>query len=470
MRKYFSMLILLILLLPAGTVFAQDDVPSQLIGTAWTLVELNGDVPLYDASLTYQDGSFAGTTGCNNYLVPVTFSGEAIEIEAGPVTLMACPEPQQNDQETAFLIAIQSAATYTLDAARLTFFDAAGEALMVFEPGINPLMRADWVLVSLAGDPVLDGTTITADFQSDGIGGSAGCNMYSAIYILNGSDLSFSPPISTRRACQPESVMDQETRYLAALETVTRFSIVNNQLVLEDEEGDPVLVYDASGNVNLDGTEWTLIDLNGTALLPDTVITLAFEDDSIAGSTGCNRYFGAVSVDTGTIMPGPIATTRMMCEEDVVAQETAYLAVLEAVTSFTINGAQLTLSGEAGQLVFSMGDVAAELSSVMVEVTYRERIALSPDAEITVQLQDISLADAPATVLATETIVAGEGSVPFTFELSYDPATIDERNTYAVRAEIRDNDELIFTTDTIVPVITQGNPNTASITLVSVAD
>jgi uncharacterized lipoprotein YbaY/predicted secreted protein len=97
-------------------------------------------------------------------------------------------------------------------------------------------------------------------------------------------------------------------------------------------------------------------------------------------------------------------------------------------------------------------------ASVSGEVLYRERIALPPSARVIVQLQDVSFADAAATVIAEQTIdPAGKGP-PYAFQLTYDAAKIDSRFTYAVRAQIKDGDTLLFTTTERYAVITQGNP------------
>ena len=67
-------------------------------------------------------------------------------------------------------------------------------------------------------------------------------------------------------------------------------------------------------------------------------------------------------------------------------------------------------------------------------VAYLQRIALPPDAVIDVQLQDVSLQDAPATVITSERYIAEGRQVPFPYELTYDPAAIDPKHTYAVAA------------------------------------
>ncbi|MEE4174481.1 MAG: YbaY family lipoprotein [Xanthomonadales bacterium] len=92
-------------------------------------------------------------------------------------------------------------------------------------------------------------------------------------------------------------------------------------------------------------------------------------------------------------------------------------------------------------------------------VTYRERMALPVNATIDVRLLDISLQDAPARVLAQQTIEAAGQSVPIPFALDYAPGLVQDRLTFAVRAEIRSADgELLWTTDTVHPVLTRGAP------------
>ncbi|MER2536371.1 MAG: YbaY family lipoprotein, partial [Rhizobiaceae bacterium] len=68
----------------------------------------------------------------------------------------------------------------------------------------------------------------------------------------------------------------------------------------------------------------------------------------------------------------------------------------------------------------------AEEKKVSGEASYRERIALPPNAVLTVQLADVSLADAPAGIVAVQTI-SPAGQVPISFELSFDTAAIQPR-------------------------------------------
>jgi putative lipoprotein len=103
---------------------------------------------------------------------------------------------------------------------------------------------------------------------------------------------------------------------------------------------------------------------------------------------------------------------------------------------------------------------ATSQSVITGTVTYRNRVALPPTAVIEVSLQDVSLADAPAKVISTQKIEAGGKQPPFAYELSYDPAQIDPRMTYSVSARITSNSELLFISDTMIPVLTRGAPMT----------
>ena len=77
-------------------------------------------------------------------------------------------------------------------------------------------------------------------------------------------------------------------------------------------------------------------------------------------------------------------------------------------------------------------------------VLYRERMMLRPGAQLTVQLEDVSKADAPATVIA-RVALAPEGAPPYPFILEYDQGQIESRLRYGLRATIRSGDRLLFT-------------------------
>jgi len=98
-------------------------------------------------------------------------------------------------------------------------------------------------------------------------------------------------------------------------------------------------------------------------------------------------------------------------------------------------------------------------SRVTGTITYLQRIALPEDAVITVQIQDTSLADAPATVMGEQVIQTEGKQVPFEFAVPYDPGEIQDNHSYTMSVRITDGTgKLLFINDTAIPVITRDNP------------
>lgn len=89
-------------------------------------------------------------------------------------------------------------------------------------------------------------------------------------------------------------------------------------------------------------------------------------------------------------------------------------------------------------------------------VNYLERIALSPDAVITVDLQDAS--SGTPGIIATLDVPAEGRQVPIPFALPYDVATINPAGTYLLSARISEGGTTTFASQTGVPVLTNGAP------------
>jgi putative lipoprotein len=100
-------------------------------------------------------------------------------------------------------------------------------------------------------------------------------------------------------------------------------------------------------------------------------------------------------------------------------------------------------------------------------VTYRQRLALTPQAEVHVELRDVSLQDVPAAAIARQ-VITTPGQIPIPFSLEYDPTSIQGGRTYAVSARIVDRGQLLFVTDTRVPVLTADAPGPVEIVVVPV--
>jgi putative lipoprotein len=95
---------------------------------------------------------------------------------------------------------------------------------------------------------------------------------------------------------------------------------------------------------------------------------------------------------------------------------------------------------------------------------------LPAGATLSVTLQDVSVADAPAMVLSSQTIELTDQEFPIPFELPYDLGSIVENHTYSVAARVEAGGDLLMISDTMTPVITNGAPTSdVEVVLVSIA-
>lgn len=462
MKHLGTLLTLVVALLLAVVPLASAQEALDLSNTHWTLVSISGQPVHTGSSVTLlfgADGHVGGSAGCNTYGGEYTLTGSTLTVGELVSTLMACEESIMQ-QESAYLAALQSAVSVEQVNGQLVVAYGEGQQL-VFAPALT-LENTGWTLVSINGEPVVSGTAITLGLDGKGgVAGSAGCNSYSGSYTIDGETLTFGPLVTTRMAC-PEAIMQQETAYLSALEGGAAYTIANGRLTLVAANGTELVFAPA---LSLTSGEWTLTSLGGEAALDGAPATLTFGADGTAfGSAGCNTFNLPYTVDGESLTFGSSVLTLMACEESIMTQESALMSALAAATAYRIEGNQFVIVyGEGQELVFE-----AAKPVVTATVTYRERIALPANAEVTVTLEDISRADAPADVLTSQTLVSGGANVPFTFELPYDPAQIDEGALYSVRAQITVDGVLWFTSDTIAPVLTRGAGTDVELVLVRV--
>ena len=152
-----------------------------------------------------------------------------------------------------------------------------------------------------------------------------------------------------------------------------------------------------------------------------------------------------------------------------IALSTAILSTATLSTATSLSPAasftdvdRLSYPDDLGAAI-AMTPLPPTQASVTGTVFYLPRIALPPNSVIEVELQDISRQDAAAIVLGKQTITSNGRQVPFQFEILYDPALVQEGNIYVIRAQIRADGQLLFTSTSGYAVITDGHPNSADV-------
>jgi heat shock protein HslJ len=106
---------------------------------------------------------------------------------------------------------------------------------------LTSLVGSLWLAEDIGGGGVIDNLQTKLQFvATDRVAGHAGCNSFNGAATLSGAALSFGPFATTRMMCAP-AVMDQEGKFIRALESARTARLENDLLILMDESGTPVL-------------------------------------------------------------------------------------------------------------------------------------------------------------------------------------------------------------------------------------
>jgi heat shock protein HslJ/predicted DsbA family dithiol-disulfide isomerase len=125
----------------------------------------------------------------------------------------------------------------------------------------------------------------------------------------------------------------------------------------------------------LAGTEWQMTTLEQTDAVAGSTVTLTFgTDGTVSGSSGCNTYGSKYTLDGSSLTFDTVFSTRRACEDQVaMAQEAAYLRVLEDTRSYESSADLLTLTTSDGQqVVFAPPAVVEAASAAGEELNYDE--------------------------------------------------------------------------------------------------
>ena len=228
---------------------SSEEVVVQLAGPIWQwerTVMNNDEIIVPPDPVNYNvkfndDGSVTIQADCNSVLGTYSLEDSKLSLEMGPSTMVACSEDSLGDR---FVAQLASATIYFFDRDMLLIDLTADSGTMHFSQQSTELAGTSWIVTGYNNgnqaviSPIID-TELTLSFGDDGtVNGSAGCNGYSSTYEANGSSIAFGMMTSTMMACaEPEGIMEQEQRYLAALEAAARLNLRGDRLELRRADG-----------------------------------------------------------------------------------------------------------------------------------------------------------------------------------------------------------------------------------------
>lgn len=225
------------------------------------------------------------------------------------------------------------------------------------------LEHGPWRLTGLAGAPLPAGqgrSAVTVNFEAGRVHGFSGCNQFMGAYRFDGTTLVLGPVGGTMMAC-PGPAMALERRFLDAFSGVMQVAFPQDGLVLTPANGRDALRFE-SAPPRLEGIRWEVTGYNNgrhAVVGPKvgTRLTLMFKDGQVSGSSGCNRFHGPFEVDGKALTVGALATTRMACEDAVMAQEQEFLRALQSARSWGIVRGMLDVHRADGERVLMASEV-----------------------------------------------------------------------------------------------------------------
>ncbi len=247
MKQFLFILSSVCLIIACGTtrnVTAISIDSHSIIGIKWKLTELNGK-PVADKvngkepflELQETDKRYSASGGCNGIGGQFTLSGNGkIKFSQGMSTMMACENMEVENQLKAALIAADN---YTINENNLSLNKGKMTPLARFQKvdasvTINEL-NGTWEVDYVSGTRIaFDGLypnkkpTITFNLPDKKVTGNSSCNTFNTIFTIDGSNIKFNDPASTRMACSG----DGEAVFFKTLKTVNKYSVSGNTLNL----------------------------------------------------------------------------------------------------------------------------------------------------------------------------------------------------------------------------------------------
>jgi len=112
----------------------------------------------------------------------------------------------------------------------------------------------------------------------------------------------------------------------------------------------------------IEGITWDVAAYADTSgAMKDAPVTVPmdarFEGGSVAGTSGCNQYNGPYTLSGSSLTVGPLASTKMMCDQVANDAEAAYLPALQKASTYTAEGGKLTIYDKDGKEVVRYTEV-----------------------------------------------------------------------------------------------------------------
>ena len=225
------------------------------------------------------------------------------------------------------------------------------------------LEGATWRVTALPGATLPGGSArnaLTARFEGGRVSGFSGCNQFTGSYTVDRDKLVLGPLAGTMMAC-PGTAMGVEQAFHKAFTGAFSVAVDGEGMTLTPANGEP-LRFVREAAVGLDGTKWEVTGYNNgrqAVVGPKlgTQLNIGFKGGKVQGFAGCNRFHGPYKMEGNALSIGPLASTRKMCAEEVMAQEQEFLAALETARKWDVVRGMLDVHRADGERVLTANEV-----------------------------------------------------------------------------------------------------------------
>ena len=132
------------------------------------------------------------------------------------------------------------------------------------------------------------------------------------------------------------------------------------------------------------------------------------------------------------------------------------VAIAVALSACAGKSAQVPVPAADPNGINTLSQQSIQQPNVSGTIWIKQKVALPPDAVLTVTLSDASLADAPSKVVAQHAVRTEGKQAPFSFVLPYNPSDVQPNARILLSAAVTINGKLVFITDTVQEAINHG--------------
>lgn len=218
---------------------------------------------------------------------------------------------------------------------------------------VAQLQGNEYELKSASQIEIPEGVTMKMTFLATNLAITGGCNDMTGGWGITAGNLLLVPALGqTQKACD-EALMNFDSAVAQIVSSQPVVTIDGDQMSLDKDGATLSFTLAAGGGdqaVPLEGTEWKVTGTLDETTLPEVVqpATLKFNSGTLEVFAGCNTGSGSYTATESDIEFGPIAITKMACDDAANTLEQTVLSVLTGTQSYVIEGNTLTITADDG--------------------------------------------------------------------------------------------------------------------------